>query len=386
MSSIPNINWNDPNNGKSNTSRQSQPQPQLPSNVSPPNSRAVPTSGSIGGPQYGSSQFSNEYSRNPNTIGGPPFPLQLNQRGYMPNTGYPVQQTAQQRSGDKLQQVHSQQQQQQQQQPLYQQYPPQSVGYLAGDVYNPQHQEYVQMNQLPNQHYNLQQRQQAQGQQLKLQLNEQNAMMSASTQQYPVQDFTNPYPNAQNPAEQQQQQQPLRTQSQQWDGYQSQPLYSAAGNTIPSSIQQQIPPQNLSPSEQQQVKQQQPLPPEQGTKKKPGRKPKLRKLSELSSETPQVPKTASSSSSSPTAVNSGKPITKRSRMGCLTCRQRKKRCCETRPRCTECTRLRLNCTWPKPGTEHKNKPKDQKDDENTIEHAEFGRIKVLRGIVEYRSK
>ena len=113
------------------------------------------------------------------------------------------------------------------------------------------------MNQLPNQHYNLQQRQQAQGQQLKLQLNEQNAMMSASTQQYPVQDFTNPYPNAQNPAEQQQQQQPLRTQSQQWDGYQSQPLYSAAGNTIPSSIQQQIPPQNLSPSEQQQVKQQQ---------------------------------------------------------------------------------------------------------------------------------
>ena len=39
----------------------------------------------------------------PNTIGGPPFPLQLNQRGYMPNTGYPVQQTAQQRSGDKLQ-------------------------------------------------------------------------------------------------------------------------------------------------------------------------------------------------------------------------------------------------------------------------------------------
>ena len=145
----------------------------------------MPTSGSIGGPQYGSSQFSNEYSRNPNTIGGPPFPLQLNQRGYMPNTGYPVQQTAQQRSGDKLQQVHSQQQQQQQQ-PLYQQYPPPSVGYLAGDVYNPQHQEYVQMNQLPNQHYNLQQRQQAQGQQLKLQLNEQNAMMSASTQQYPV--------------------------------------------------------------------------------------------------------------------------------------------------------------------------------------------------------
>lgn len=85
----------------------------------------------------------------------------------------------------------------------------------------------------------------------------------------------------------------------------------------------------------------------------------------------------------PLAV-ANKPITKRLRMGCLTCRQRKKRCCETRPKCAECARLKLNCQWPKPGTEHKNKNKDTKIEENTIDHEEFGKIKVLRGIVERR--
>lgn len=72
-------------------------------------------------------------------------------------------------------------------------------------------------------------------------------------------------------------------------------------------------------------------------------------------------------------------------MGCLTCRQRKKRCCETRPKCSECLRLRLNCVWPKPGTEHKNKSKEVKSQENTMDHDVYGKIKVLRGIVEYRS-
>lgn len=80
-----------------------------------------------------------------------------------------------------------------------------------------------------------------------------------------------------------------------------------------------------------------------------------------------------------------KSLSKRSRMGCLTCRSRKKRCCESKPRCTECARLKLNCVWPKPGTEHKNKPKDAKHEENTIDHEIYGTIKVLRGIVEYRS-
>lgn len=76
---------------------------------------------------------------------------------------------------------------------------------------------------------------------------------------------------------------------------------------------------------------------------------------------------------------------KRSRMGCITCRQRKKRCCETRPKCTECSRLRLNCVWPVPGTEHKNKSKELKEEENVIHHEIYGKIKVLRGIVEYKS-
>ncbi|KAI5958643.1 CZF1 [Candida theae] len=95
--------------------------------------------------------------------------------------------------------------------------------------------------------------------------------------------------------------------------------------------------------------------------------------------------TKTPTSASPRPFASGK-VTRRSRMGCLTCRQRKKRCCESRPKCTECGRLGLNCVWPKPGTEHKNKPKDQKEDENTMEHEIYGRIKVLRGIVEYRSE
>lgn len=82
---------------------------------------------------------------------------------------------------------------------------------------------------------------------------------------------------------------------------------------------------------------------------------------------------------------SASKVAKRSRMGCLTCRQRKKRCCETRPKCKECLRLRLNCVWPKPGTEHKNKPKEVKNQENMINHDVYGKIRVLRGIVEYRS-
>lgn len=97
-------------------------------------------------------------------------------------------------------------------------------------------------------------------------------------------------------------------------------------------------------------------------------------------------KLSSSSDSSAKSSAGFKPVSKRSRMGCLTCRQRKKRCCETRPKCTECNRLGLTCVWPKPGTEHKNKPKDLKNEENMIDHQVYGRIKVLRGIVEYKSK
>ncbi|ANB11577.1 Uga3p [Sugiyamaella lignohabitans] len=48
---------------------------------------------------------------------------------------------------------------------------------------------------------------------------------------------------------------------------------------------------------------------------------------------------------------------RRSRTGCLTCRKRKKRCDETRPKCGACVRLGLGCEYPIPGLERKNKPR-----------------------------
>lgn len=104
-----------------------------------------------------------------------------------------------------------------------------------------------------------------------------------------------------------------------------------------------------------------------------------------STHQPDSPSVSPSTKASKTASAQAKNNAKRSRMGCITCRQRKKRCCETRPKCTECRRLRLNCVWPAPGTEHKNKSKELKEEENVIYHEIYGKIKVLRGIVEYKS-
>lgn len=97
---------------------------------------------------------------------------------------------------------------------------------------------------------------------------------------------------------------------------------------------------------------------------------------------PQLPALLTSTRKKKSSLSLLKPITKRLRMGCLTCRQRKKRCCELRPKCTECARLKLNCVWPAPGTEHKNRNKDARGEENTMDHEVYGKIKVLRGIVE----
>lgn len=117
------------------------------------------------------------------------------------------------------------------------------------------------------------------------------------------------------------------------------------------------------------------------------KKSRLIRESDLgSSDSTNSSRTSSRANSRPRQGSfSGQKGTKRSRMGCLTCRQRKKRCCETRPKCSECQRLRLICQWPKPGTEHKNKPKELKNEENMMDHHIYGKIKVLRGIVEYRS-
>ncbi|CAK7271743.1 hypothetical protein SEPCBS119000_004763 [Sporothrix epigloea] len=45
----------------------------------------------------------------------------------------------------------------------------------------------------------------------------------------------------------------------------------------------------------------------------------------------------------PTKLRRNQP---RSRSGCLTCRQRKKKCDELRPQCVGCTRNKLPCVWP----------------------------------------
>lgn len=105
-----------------------------------------------------------------------------------------------------------------------------------------------------------------------------------------------------------------------------------------------------------------------------------------------------------------KPVRPRSRDGCLTCRQRKKRCCERKPVCQECARLGIKCRWPYPGSERKNRRGSANVFSNSggsggsggvngngsgenselpvlgpdeMYHEEYGVIKVLRGVVEY---
>lgn len=51
----------------------------------------------------------------------------------------------------------------------------------------------------------------------------------------------------------------------------------------------------------------------------------------------------------------------RARTGCLTCRSRRKKCDEKRPRCTGCARNGLSCSWP-----HPQRPQD--DDNEHITH------------------
>lgn len=97
------------------------------------------------------------------------------------------------------------------------------------------------------------------------------------------------------------------------------------------------------------------------------------------------PTTSITSSSSGVSAKTGATKAKRSRMGCLTCRHRKKRCCETKPRCHECSRLGLKCTWPTPGLERRNKPKHSRENENMYYDEYFGNIQIIRGIVESRT-
>lgn len=73
---------------------------------------------------------------------------------------------------------------------------------------------------------------------------------------------------------------------------------------------------------------------------------------------------------------------KRSRNGCLTCRHRKRKCCEIKPVCQECTRLGIKCEWPVVGFEYKNKSKQAKKQESIYFDEYFGEIKKLRGTID----
>lgn len=270
---------------------------------------------------------------------------------YVPTSGNPLDAERAQQA----QQYHGQQP------PVYHQYPPQPT-YLSQDIFHPNQQQQQQQPPRPG------------------------PVGPPGPQSYPGQDPNyqpRPGPNA---GPQRQGQPP-----QQWGPY-------------PPNPNQQFYPPQPPPSQANDDK-------AAGEKKKPGRKPRAKKDTTLQQSpynpqaggnnvAPPIPHHAANSiplpyqqgppnpatAAIPPRAQGPKQVTRRSRLGCLTCRQRKKRCCETRPKCTECSRLGLNCVWPKPGTEHKNKPKDQKEDENTIEHEIYGRIKVLRGIVEYRSQ
>ncbi|ODV87433.1 hypothetical protein CANARDRAFT_26831 [[Candida] arabinofermentans NRRL YB-2248] len=87
-------------------------------------------------------------------------------------------------------------------------------------------------------------------------------------------------------------------------------------------------------------------------------------------------------SSSTSSSAAGKA--KRSRNGCLTCRQRKKKCCETRPGCSECSRLSIRCRWPTPGSERRNRSKNNHFNHDEMNHELYGTIKILRGVVDYK--
>ncbi|CAI7572883.1 unnamed protein product [Penicillium manginii] len=63
------------------------------------------------------------------------------------------------------------------------------------------------------------------------------------------------------------------------------------------------------------------------------------------------------------AAASRRPRASRSRGGCLSCKARKKKCDELRPRCSDCRRLNLPCQWA-PSIETTNDPSDSSSPES----------------------
>lgn len=56
----------------------------------------------------------------------------------------------------------------------------------------------------------------------------------------------------------------------------------------------------------------------------------------------------------------------RSKTGCLTCRRRKKKCDETKPKCNTCVRLKLECEWPSLATKTNLSSKQKTKQSNNI--------------------
>lgn len=76
-----------------------------------------------------------------------------------------------------------------------------------------------------------------------------------------------------------------------------------------------------------------------------------------------------------TSLDTSKPKS-RSRLGCFTCRKRKKRCDEGKPVCKACLRLKLECHYPAPGEERKNRKRKSSFSDETaklVEHASFNK-------------
>ncbi|KAK4500846.1 hypothetical protein PRZ48_009038 [Zasmidium cellare] len=81
-----------------------------------------------------------------------------------------------------------------------------------------------------------------------------------------------------------------------------------------------------------------------GMKHKLTKRPQLKGLDFISS---RLPATLSEDTLAMAADQGEKIVLKRTKTGCFTCRKRRKKCDETRPKCGACSRNDLRCSWPR---------------------------------------
>ncbi|GME77565.1 unnamed protein product [Ambrosiozyma monospora] len=150
-------------------------------------------------------------------------------------------------------------------------------------------------------------------------------------------------------------------------------LYNNASNFLPQSQQQAISPSNFNFAQL--------------------RSTNMGKTSSSSTTNSSFTNNASTTTTMTTTTtmssSTGQP-SRRSRKGCLTCRARKRKCCETKPICSECRRLKIKCRWW--SDEQKanlNKNRSRKKDKSFMKADEVlcddldMIVKVVRAKVEY---